>query len=256
MSLFKLPFIAGATLGLHAATTAPNPPPKAAEKRIEPTRLEFMLTSPLFRNAQKVRIASLLVSQKAHLPHVKAVYWAAALAEIGIIGGGLDSSSNSPWSERVVSALAFGGAPHSVRITPSLVLGSGFVVSGALLRLYCYSTLGKYFTFETGITRNHRLVTTGPYSLCRHPSYTGAVLAYFGILFYFGSPGSWFVECVFKGSMVGKVLGISYALMMSLIVAGLLSRIEKEDEGLKREFGQDWVEYAAKVPYVLVPGVY
>ncbi|KAF7324441.1 3-hydroxybenzoate 6-hydroxylase 1 [Mycena venus] len=231
MSLFKLPFIAGATLGLHAASTAPNPPPAPAEKRIEPTRFEFMLNSPLFRNAQK---------------YTKAVYWAAALAEIVMIGGELNTSS--PLSERVVSALSFGGSPDAVRITPFLTLGTALVVSGALLRLFCYNTLGKHFTFETAISKNHTLVKTGPYSLVRHPSYTGAVLAYLGLLCYYGSPGSWFMECVFRGTTLGKMFGISYALMMSLIVTGLLSRIEKEDQGLRREFGQDWVDYAAKVP--------
>ncbi|KAF8173879.1 hypothetical protein K438DRAFT_2050939 [Mycena galopus ATCC 62051] len=236
MSLFKLPFIVGATLGLHAASTAPNPPPVPAEKRIEPTRLEFMLNSPLFRTAQK------------------AVYWAAALAEIVIIGGELNSSS--PWSERIVSVLSFGSTPHALRVTPFIALGSSLVVSGALLRLYCYSALGKYFTFETGISRNHTLITTGPYGWCRHPSYTGAVLAYLGLLCYYGSPGSWFMECVFRGTTLGKVFGISYALMMSLIVVGLLSRIQKEDEGLRREFGQDWIVWATKVPHVLIPGVY
>ncbi|KAJ7916289.1 hypothetical protein B0H13DRAFT_371445 [Mycena leptocephala] len=236
MSLFKLPFIVGATLGLHAASTAPNPPPAPAEKRIEPTKLEFMLTSPLFRNAQK------------------AVYWSAALAEVAIIGGEL--SSSSLLSQNIISALSFGGAANSVRITPVLALGSALVVSGALLRIHCYSALGKHFTFETAISKNHTLVKTGPYSHVRHPSYTGAVLAYLGLLCYYGSPGSWFMECVFRGSTLGKVFGISYALMMSLVVTGLLSRITKEDEGLKREFGPDWVEYAARVPYVLIPGVY
>jgi protein-S-isoprenylcysteine O-methyltransferase Ste14 len=184
----------------------------------------------------------------------QAVYWSAALAEVAIIGGEL--SSSSLLSENIISALSFGGAANSVRITPVLALGSALVVSGALLRIHCYSALGKHFTFETAISKNHTLVKTGPYSHVRHPSYTGAVLAYLGLLCYYGSPGSWFMECVFRGSILGKVFGISYALMMSLVVTGLLSRITKEDEGLKREFGPDWVEYAARVPYVLIPGVY
>ncbi|KAJ7499860.1 hypothetical protein FB451DRAFT_1430403 [Mycena latifolia] len=236
MSLFKLPFIAGATLGLHAASTAPNPPPVAAEKRIEPTKLEFLLTSPLFRNAQK------------------GVYWAAAIAEGAIIAGELNSSL--PVSQEILSTLSFGADLSAVRVTPFLALGSSLVASGALLRLYCYSALGKHFTFETGISKNHTLVKSGPYSLVRHPSYTGAVLAYLGLLCYYGSPGSWFRECVFNGTTAGKVFGVSYALVMSLVVTGLLSRISKEDDGLKKEFGQEWADWAAAVPYVLIPGVY
>ncbi|KAJ7476866.1 hypothetical protein B0H11DRAFT_2234833 [Mycena galericulata] len=235
MSLSKLPFIVGATLGLHTASTAPNPPPVAAEKRIEPTRLEFMLTSPLFRNAQK------------------AVYWTAAIAELCIITG-KSAPNSSSLSEKILPALLFGANLDSLRITPSLVVGSTLVVSGALLRLYCYRALGKHFTFETGISKNHTLVKTGPYGRVRHPSYTGAVLAYLGLLCYYGSPGAWFMECFFKGTAAGKVFGISYALVMTLIVTGLLSRISREDEGLKREFGMEWDAWAAQVPYVLIPG--
>ncbi|KAJ7740581.1 hypothetical protein B0H16DRAFT_1566855 [Mycena metata] len=235
MSLLKLPFIAGATLGLHAASTAPNPPPKPAEKRIEPTKVEFMLNSPLLRNAQK------------------AVYWSAALAELAIIGA---LESPSAGSERVVSALSLGTTPTALRITPLLALGSTLVATGGLLRLHCYSALGKHFTFETAIFKNHTLVKTGPYSRVRHPSYTGAVLAYLGLLCYYASPGSWFMECVYKGTTAGKVFGISYAVMMTLVVSGLLGRISKEDEGLKREFGQEWLDYAARVPHVLIPGAY
>ena len=253
MSLFKLPFIVGATLGLHAASTAPNPPPVPAEKRIEPTTLEFMLTSPLFRNAQKVTIN--LFSQKISSPDIaQGVYWGAAIAEVAIIVGELRPSSQV--SGRFLSALSFGADLEAVRVTPLLALGSTLVTVGALLRLYCYSALGKHFTFETGIFKNHTLVKTGPYSHVRHPSYTGAVLAYAGLLCYYGSPGSWFMECIFKAATPGKVFGLSYALIMSLVVAGLLSRIPKEDECLRKEFGKEWDAWAAEVPYVLIPGVY
>ena len=95
-----------------------------------------------------------------------------------------------------------------------------------------------------------------PYSFVRHPSYTGAVLAYLGILCYYGAPGSWFMECLFKGTDVGRAFGILYVLVMTLVVAGLLSRVSKEDEGLKREFGEEWVKWAGKVPYALIPGMY
>ncbi|KAJ7431335.1 hypothetical protein B0H11DRAFT_2332330, partial [Mycena galericulata] len=101
-----------------------------------------------------------------------------------------------------------------------------------------------------------KLVKIGPYSAVRHPSYTGAVIVYVGLLCYYGSPGSWFMECVFKGKTLGKAFGISYALMMSLVVSGLLTRIRKEDDSLKREFGKEWDIWAAQVPYALIPGVY
>ncbi|KAJ7931989.1 hypothetical protein B0H13DRAFT_1593747 [Mycena leptocephala] len=239
MSLFKLPLIVGATLGLHAASTAPNPPPLAAERRMKPTKLEFMLTSSLFRNAQKVR----------------GVYWFAAIAEAAIIAGHLGPYPAIP-PPRICSMLLLGANPDAVRVTPLLAVGSALIASGALFRLLCYRALGRHFTFEMGIARDHKLVTDGPYSVVRHPSYTGAVMAYVGLLCYYGSPGSWFMECVFKGTTRGKIFGISYAFLMSLVVAGLLSRISREDDGLKNEFGREWADWFAVVPYALIPGIY
>ncbi|KAJ7468875.1 hypothetical protein B0H11DRAFT_2159423 [Mycena galericulata] len=236
MSLLKLPFIVGATLGLHAASTAPNPPPEAGGRRITPTHLEFLLTSPFFRNAQK------------------AVYGFAVIAEAAIIVG--ESSPYSTVSRRISSILLFGTNVETIRVTPLLAVGSALIVSGAILRFLCYRALGKYFTFEMGIARDHQLVTTGPYSVVRHPAYTGAVAAYLGLLCYYGSPGSWFVECVFKRTVGGRIFGVSYALIMSLVVTGLLSRMSREDDGLREEFGQQWDEWAAAVPYTLIPGIY
>jgi protein-S-isoprenylcysteine O-methyltransferase Ste14 len=142
-----------------------------------------------------------------------------------------------------------------MRLTPPPVLGCLLVTSGALLRLLCYRALGQYFTFEAGITRNHRLVTTGPYARVRHPAYAGAVLAYLGLLLHYG-PGSWVTECVCKGSTAGAVFCAGCVLATSLVVAGLLSRIAKEDRALRREFGREWDEWAARVPCVLIPCVY
>ncbi|KAJ7460340.1 hypothetical protein B0H11DRAFT_1736653, partial [Mycena galericulata] len=114
---------------------------------------------------------------------------------------------------------------EGLHVTPFLAVETAFIASGAILRLFCYRVLGKHFTFEMGIARDHKLVKTGPYSVVRYPAYTGALLVYLGLLFYYGSPGSWFVECVFNRTGWGKVFGVSYALMMSLVVAGFRRRM-------------------------------
>ncbi|KAJ6615458.1 hypothetical protein B0H10DRAFT_2220307 [Mycena sp. CBHHK59/15] len=223
------------TLGLHVAFTSPNPPLKAADRVIAPTAIEFMLNSSMFPRIQK------------------ALYWCVAVVEIVTIPTQLGSP---PWSQRILTALAFGGEIGAVRLTPFPALGSILIVGGAVLRLQCYRALGKHFTFETGISKNHTLVKTGPYKWARHPSYAGAVMVYAGLILYYGSPGTWAMECVFKGSVVGMVFCVLYALMMSLVVLGLLCRMSKEDEGLRQEFGHEWVAWATEVPYALVPGVF
>ncbi|KAJ7923243.1 hypothetical protein B0H13DRAFT_1477462, partial [Mycena leptocephala] len=57
--------------------------------------------------------------------------------------------------------------------SPLVAIGTALIANGAILRLFCYRALGQYFTFKTAIARNHKLVTTGPYSIVRHPAYTG-----------------------------------------------------------------------------------
>ncbi len=57
------------------------------------------------------------------------------------------------------------------------IIGFAMIVVGISFRAWSVSTLGKYFTATVQISEDHRLVTTGPYALARHPSYTGAFLA-------------------------------------------------------------------------------
>ncbi|KAJ7661455.1 hypothetical protein DFH06DRAFT_1325745 [Mycena polygramma] len=234
MPLLKILCILVTTVGLHMSSTSPNPPLGSAQlKTIAPTRVEFILNAPFFREV---------------------FYWWAAIAETIILVARFGPPSIL--SELLISALVLGGEPPVVHITPSLAFGCTLVVSGALLRLQCYRVLGKHFTFETGILHKHELITTGPYQYIRHPGYSGAILVYVGLLLYYGSPGSWFIECLFKGTAAGSLVCASYIFAMTLVVFGLVSRIPKEDEGLQREFGTEWAAWGARVPYVLIPDIY
>jgi protein-S-isoprenylcysteine O-methyltransferase Ste14 len=53
-------------------------------------------------------------------------------------------------------------------------------LTGCIVRLWAYATLGHLFTFELAIRKGHKLVTTGPYVFARHPSYTAFGLAFIG----------------------------------------------------------------------------
>ncbi|KAF8208310.1 hypothetical protein K438DRAFT_1667627 [Mycena galopus ATCC 62051] len=225
MYFSKVFCIVAATLGLHISSTSPNPPLLDSEKVIARTRLEFMLGS------YPLRIS------------LTSIYWVVAMPEIFVIIG---TVSPSIWAKRILHTLAIGGNTSNVTLaaTPTLAIGACLIVCGAIVRLQCYHALGKHFTFETGLFKNHKLVTSGPYSIVRHPSYSGAWLAYIGLMFYYASSGSWVMECVIKGTTIGGVLGILYSLLMLLVVTGLTWRIPKEDEALRNEFGKEWEEWA------------
>ncbi|KAK7053743.1 hypothetical protein R3P38DRAFT_3171073 [Favolaschia claudopus] len=238
MSFSKMLVISATTLSLHISSTSPNPPLRKSERTIERTTFEFILVSPALRLMQKTQ----------------AFYWGSAIAEAAIIIA--SSYPPSTLSQSIITVFALGGEPPSSCLNRTLFLGSFLTISGALVRILSYSALGKYFTFEAGISHDHILIKTGPYSLVRHPGYAGAVLAYLGLLVYYASPGSWFIECALKGSVIGFLSGTTFVFSMSLVVAGLLSRISKEEARLQSKFGLEWDMWAARVPYILVPCIY
>ncbi|KAJ7618515.1 hypothetical protein FB45DRAFT_755956 [Roridomyces roridus] len=235
MAILRIFCIIATTLGLHVASTSPTPPLSAAERTIAPTNVEFLLVSPTFRQAPKI------------------IYWFSALAEITTILAQLHPHSSS--AQLALSALTPPGRCPTPRLTLPLALGALFAASGAFLRFRCYRALGRHFTFETGIINAHELITRGPYSVVRHPGYTGAVLAYMGLVCCYGAPGSWFLECVAKGSVAGALFCAAWGGAMTLVVGGLIARIDKEDAGLRSVFGEEWDEYAERVPYALIPGI-
>ncbi|KAG2035076.1 hypothetical protein BDR03DRAFT_900496 [Suillus americanus] len=53
------------------------------------------------------------------------------------------------------------------------------------------STLGKFWSFLLSVRKEHRIITSGPYSIIRHPSYTSFIVQYVGIVITHASEGSW-----------------------------------------------------------------
>jgi len=73
---------------------------------------------------------------------------------------------------------------------PAARMGAGFVVrdvgvalfvAGLNIRWYSIIHLGRFFTVNVAIAADHRLIDTGPYRFVRHPSYTGALMAFLGL---------------------------------------------------------------------------
>ena len=83
--------------------------------------------------------------------------------------------------------------------------------------------------------RGHRVITTGPYRIVRHPGYVGAIL--FGI----STP-------LIIGSVYGLIPG-------GIAVILLIIRTSLEDKLLRNELN-GYVEYTKRVRYRLVPGLW
>jgi protein-S-isoprenylcysteine O-methyltransferase Ste14 len=114
-------------------------------------------------------------------------------------------------------------------------LGLVFLWCGAGLRIWSFRTLGTYFTFSVQTSSDQPIITSGPYRLLRHPSYTGFLLGFTGVGFFIGNWLS--IAAILAGSMVG----LSY-------------RIAVEEKALEAETGDRYRQFAATrkrlIPFV------
>ena len=116
--------------------------------------------------------------------------------------------------------------------------------------------MGRLFTWHLAIRKNHVLVTSGPYAIVRHPSYTGWYMFVAGQALLLLSPGSYFVESSLARSRIWKVAAGAYLLYLASTVTKITSRIWKEDAVMRREFGDEWDAWAGRVPYKVIPYIY
>jgi protein-S-isoprenylcysteine O-methyltransferase len=115
-------------------------------------------------------------------------------------------------------------------------LGVVIFVAGLILRWYSIIQLGRFFTVNVAIAEDHQLIESGPYRWVRHPSYTGALLAFLG----FGlSLGNWLALLVI---MVPIFLAFAY-------------RMNVEERALMGALGDRYASYARRTKR-LVPFIY
>ena len=137
-------------------------------------------------------------------------------------------------------------------------IGTALTVAGCLIRVICYSTLGHMFTFTFTVQPGHHLITHGPYAFVRHPSYTGVMMYLVGIIMAQASPGSWLRDPA--SGMLTTPWGIFAVLLwlwsMGAVWTCLMFRMKDEDEMMREMFGDEWIRWASRVKYRLIPGVY
>ncbi|KAG2359971.1 hypothetical protein BDR07DRAFT_1291038 [Suillus spraguei] len=240
MSLMKIPFLVASAIGIHISFTSPSPPPSSQEK-VVPLGFESFLS---------------LIAYFRLLDLVKMTAWATSSVEVANILAIHIDPLQIPESIYGTGTVRLLHTLHPTPITPVFLAGSLFVMAGGMLRLYCISALGKFWSFQLSIRKEHRIVTNGPYSIVRHPSYTGFLLQYIGILITHGSEGSWMRQSGFIQLPYIKILlGIVFLVLTSGVLM-TFDRSSSEDKMLQRAMGEDWENWAKKVKYRLLPGVY
>ncbi|KAI0031873.1 hypothetical protein K488DRAFT_51107, partial [Vararia minispora EC-137] len=126
----------------------------------------------------------------------------------------------------------------------------------AALRAWCYRALGRLFTFEIAILPAHALVTSGPYALVRHPSYTGIHLTLAGATLALAAPEVWPRACGTLALQPGRIAAALWCAKCAYAMMSTARRGPHEDAELRRRFGVVWEEYALAVPYRMLPYVF
>jgi protein-S-isoprenylcysteine O-methyltransferase Ste14 len=109
-----------------------------------------------------------------------------------------------------------------------------FALGGAL-RIWPVFLLGNRFSGLVAIQPGHALLTTGLYSIIRHPSYLGLLMNSLGWGLAFRS-------------------GVGVAIT-ALLLPPLLARIRAEEALLRSQFGEEYDAYRARTSR-LIPGLY
>lgn len=125
----------------------------------------------------------------------------------------------------------------ALRHGPMLATASVILfVAGIILRWWAIITLGRFFSVDVTIEKDHELVEQGPFRTVRHPSYTGVLLAFLGLAL---SLRNW----------------AALVIMLVPIGAAFIHRMNVEEDALSRALGSRYAEYMKRTKR-LVPFIY
>lgn len=113
-------------------------------------------------------------------------------------------------------------------------IGAAVTVGGLLFAVWARRYLGRNWSSSVTIKQDHELITTGPYSLVRHPIYTGILTGFLG-----------------TAIALSQVRGFIGFVLVLLI---LWPKLRIEEKWMRSQFGETYADYArhtaALVPYL------
>jgi protein-S-isoprenylcysteine O-methyltransferase len=114
-------------------------------------------------------------------------------------------------------------------------VGCALFGTGLALRWYAIFYLGRFFTVNVAIHSGHEIIDTGPYARIRHPSYSGALLA-------------------FAGFALTLTNWVSLAVVLLPIYWAFSRRISTEEHALASALGSPYINYMRRTkrlaPYI------
>lgn len=119
--------------------------------------------------------------------------------------------------------------------TSWVIAGTALTLLGILFAVWARVTLGRNWSGVVTIKQDHELILRGPYTVVRHPIYTGILFALLGTALVYGC-----ARC-----FVGLLLcGVAFWLKLRI-----------EERFMLQQFGEQYTEYRqrtrALVPFVL-----
>jgi protein-S-isoprenylcysteine O-methyltransferase Ste14 len=121
------------------------------------------------------------------------------------------------------------------------ILGIAVVLFGLYLHLRSRKELGKFCTSIPTIFKDHKLITTGPYSFVRHPAYLASFIVMIGFI-------------LISKSFVSLIFAFVIAMPFGFY------KISVEEKMLQEKFGKKFEKYKKEVPLIIpkiiIPKIY
>lgn len=134
------------------------------------------------------------------------------------------------------ASFLFPAAGFGALSAPAQTLGMVFFVLGLSLRWSAIIYLGRFFTVNVAIASDHKLIDAGPYRYIRHPSYTGALIAFLGL-----------------GLCIGNWVSLAVLFVPTFLV--FQHRMRIEEAALLQGLGDQYRTYMNRTKR-LIPGIY
>jgi protein-S-isoprenylcysteine O-methyltransferase Ste14 len=113
-------------------------------------------------------------------------------------------------------------------------LAVAVVATGLGFAVWARVHLGEYWSGHVTLKPGHRLIRTGPYSIVRHPIYTGILLGFVGTAL--------------------AVDNVAALLSIAILLHATIPKMRLEEKWLTEEFGEEYQRYRREVK-ALVPFV-